>query len=150
MPAILAIIKTCLKDKLFLAAGRAGRMEFWVFTLFAILIRIIIIILFPLNMISHGAMLLGMVYAVINFVIFVAHYTALIRRLHDTNRSAVHVAPVFIGLLLIVGALFSSIPMLVMAGEVLAVGGLIYVLVLAVLPSNKGSNNYGPEAPTYR
>lgn len=148
MHAILAIIKTCLKDKLFLAAGRAGRMEFWVFTLFAILIRIIL--LFPLSMISHGAMLLGMVYAVINFVIFVAHYTALIRRLHDTNRSAVHVAPVFIGLLLIVGALFSSIPMLVMAGEVLAVGGLIYVLVLAVLPSNKGSNNYGPEAPTYR
>ena len=148
MHAILAIIKTCLKDKLFLAAGRAGRMEFWVFTLFAILIRIIL--LFPLSMISHGAMLLGMVYAVINFVIFVAHYTALIRRLHDTNRSAVHVAPVFIGLLLIVGALFSSIPMLVMAGEVLAVGGLIYVLVLAVLTSNKGSNNYGPEAPTYR
>lgn len=147
MHAILAIIKTCLKDKLFLAAGRAGRMEFWVFTLFAILIRII---LFPLNMISHGAMLLGMVYAVINFVIFVAHYTALIRRLHDTNRSAVHVAPVFIGLLLIVGAVFSSIPMLVMAGEVLSVGGLIYVLVLAVLPGNKGSNNYGPEAPTYR
>ncbi|MBU3843826.1 MAG: DUF805 domain-containing protein [Candidatus Anaerobiospirillum pullicola] len=147
MHAILAIIKTCLKDKLFLAAGRAGRMEFWVFTLFAILIRII---LFPLNMISHGAMLLGMVYAIINFVIFVAHYTALIRRLHDTNRSAVHVAPVFIGLLLIVGAVFSSIPMLVMAGEVLSVGGLIYVLVLAVLPGNKGSNNYGPEAPTYR
>lgn len=147
MHAILAIIKTCLKDKLFLAAGRAGRMEFWGFTLFAILIRII---LFPLNMISHGAMLLGMVYAIINFVIFVAHYTALIRRLHDTNRSAVHVAPVFIGLLLIVGALFSSIPMLVMAGEVLSVGGLIYVLVLAVLPGNKGSNNYGPEAPTYR
>lgn len=147
MHAILAIIKTCLKDKLFLAAGRAGRMEFWGFTLFAILIRII---LFPLNMISHGAMLLGMVYAIINFVIFVAHYTALIRRLHDTNRSAVHVAPVFIGLLLIVGAVFSSIPMLVMAGEVLSVGGLIYVLVLAVLPGNKGSNNYGPEAPTYR
>lgn len=147
MHAILAIIKTCLKDKIFLAAGRAGRMEFWVFTLFAILIRII---LFPLNLITHGAMLLGMVYAIINFVIFVAHYTALIRRLHDTNRSAVHVAPVFIGLLLIVGAVFLSLPMLAMAGEVLAGGGLIYVLVLAVLPSNKGSNNYGPEAPTYR
>ena len=147
MHAILAIIKTCLKDKIFLAAGRAGRMEFWVFTLFAILIRII---LFPLNMITHGAMLLGMVYAIINFIIFVAHYTALIRRLHDTNRSAVHVAPVFIGLLLIVGAVFLSLPMLAMAGEVLAGGGLIYVLVLALLPSNKGSNNYGPEAPTYR
>ncbi len=147
MHAILAIIKTCLKDKLFLAAGRAGRMEFWGFTLFAILIRII---LFPLNMISHGAMLLGMVYAIINFVIFVAHYTALIRRLHDTNRSAVHVAPVFIGLLLIVGAVFLSQPMLAMAGEVLTVGGLIYVLVLALLPGNKSSNNYGPEPPTYR
>lgn len=143
MNTFLAVIKYCLKDKLFYAGGRATRTEFWLFTLFAILVRVI---LFPLNMIEAGAMILGMIYAIINFVVFVAHYTVLVRRLHDTNRSAMHFGPFFVGMLLILAGFFLAVPLSVLVGEVLSCAGIIYALVLCALPGTKGSNDYGDPA----
>lgn len=146
MHTFLQVLKRCLKDKLFLAAGRASRPEFWYFTLFAVVVRVA---LYPLNMISPSGLsyALGMVYAVINFVIFVAHYTVLVRRLHDTNRSALQVGPVFVGLLLIMLGFFMMVPLAVTVGEVITGIGLIYVLVLCALPGNAGSNLYGDPQP---
>ena len=146
MNTFFAVIKTCLKDKFLFAGGRATRTEFWLFTLFAILVRIV---LFPLNLVQVGtvAMVLGMIYAIVNFIVFIAHYTVLVRRLHDTNRSAMHFAPFFVGMLLIIVGIFIAIPMAITAGEVISVAGIVYALVLCALPGTKGSNNYGAPEP---
>lgn len=144
MNTFLAVIKYCLKDKLLFAGGRATRTEFWLFTLFAILVRLI---LFPLNLIEAGAMVFGMIYAVINFLVFVAHYTVLVRRLHDTNRSAMHFAPFFVGMLLILAGFFLALPLAITVGEILSCVGIVYALVLCALPGNKDSNDYGAPVP---
>lgn len=133
-------IKVCLKDKLFITGGRAGRMEFWLFTLFAVAVRLA---LYPLTTIQY----FGVVYSIINFIVFVAHYTAIVRRLHDSGRTGLHLAPVMIGLLMIFAGFVVAIPMAVTAGEVLSGLGIIYLLVLCALPGNPNANEYGPAQP---
>lgn len=140
MNKFFAAIKVCLKDKFFITAGRAGRAEFWWFTLFAIIIRVA---LYPLNSIQY----LAVFYAVIGFFIFLAHYTVLVRRLHDTGRSGFHVAPALFGFLLILAGIFLVNPYIVWAGEGLSAVGGIYLLVLCVMPGNKGPNRYGMPSP---
>lgn len=140
MHTALTAIKVCLKDKIFITSGRAGRAEFWWFTLFALLVRLVLL---PMNYIAA----LGAIYAIINFIVFIANYTAALRRLHDSNRAGLHFVPLFVGLLLIPAGLFLSLPLAVKAGEAIAGLGMLYVLVLCALPGTKGSNLYGDPCP---
>ena len=73
MPIWLAI-KTCLKDKLFVTGGRAGRAEFWWFTIFTILVRVA---MYPLNLAGYA----GIIFAAVSFLLFIGNYTVLTRRL---------------------------------------------------------------------
>ena len=96
MHNFIQAIKTCIMVKLFITGGRASRPEFWWFTLFAVAVRLVT---YPLTTMAY----LGIIYSIINFIVFVAQYTALVRRLHDTNRSGLHIAPALAGLLVGLG-----------------------------------------------
>lgn len=140
MHSFISAIKVCLKDKLFITGGRAGRAEFWWFTLFAVAVRIA---LYPMNSIH----LLGMFYAVINFIVFVAHYTCMVRRLHDTGRSGLHIGPMLVGLLVLFAGFVMVMPLAIQAGEIIAGAGAVYVLVLCCLKGTDGDNIFGSPAP---
>lgn len=137
---IVPTLRTCLKDKIFLTGGRAGRFEFWVFTLFAVIVRAA---LYPLNLVEY----LGILYAVVSFILFIAHYTALIRRLHDTNRGTHHVFPALAGVIVILIGFVMAKPLFVHAGEIVAVLGVLYLIVICSLKGTQGDNRYGPPAP---
>ena len=119
-------IRTCLKDKIFVTGGRAGRAEFWWFTLFTILVRAA---MYPLNLVGYVAIIFSIV------------------RLHDTNRSIIHCFPLVVGLLLALVGFFTNVRLAVTVGEVLAGATLIYLLVLCALPGTPGPNKYGEPMP---
>ena len=139
MPIWLAI-KTCLKDKLFVTGGRAGRAEFWWFTLFTILVRVA---MYPLNLAGYA----GIIFAAVSFLLFIGNYTVLTRRLHDTDRSIIHAFPLIVGLLLGLAGFFMNVRLAVTVGEVIAAAAFVYLLVLCALPGTKGANRYGDPMP---
>ncbi|MCI6864480.1 MAG: DUF805 domain-containing protein [Anaerobiospirillum succiniciproducens] len=140
MYGLISAIKVCLKDKLFITGGRAGRAEFWWFTLFAVAVRVVFL---PLNTIQY----LGIIYSVINFIVFVGHYTVMVRRLHDTGRSGLHIGPMLVGLLVSFAGFVIVMPLAVTVGEIIAGLGALYVLVLCVLKGDAGDNLFGPPSP---
>ena len=133
-------IRTCLKDKIFVTGGRAGRAEFWWFTLFTILVRAA---MYPLNLVGYVAI----IFSIVSFLLFIGNYTSLTRRLHDTNRSIIHCFPLVVGLLLALVGFFTNVRLAVTVGEVLAGATLIYLLVLCALPGTPGPNKYGEPMP---
>lgn len=133
-------IRTCLKDKIFVTGGRAGRAEFWWFTLFTILVRAA---MYPLNLVGYVAI----IFSIVSFLLFIGNYTSLTRRLHDTNRSIIHCFPLVVGLLLALVGFFTNVRLAVTVGEVLAGATLIYLLVLCALPGTQGPNKYGEPMP---
>lgn len=148
-----SVIKTCLKKKLFITGGRAGRTEFWLFSLFACFVYAIFFALHRLEFVGqttafNGINLFGMVFTMINFICFVGQYSAIMRRLHDTNRNGAHILPIFIGLMVVFVGFIIGKSLLVQSGEILSVLGTIYVIVVCCLPGTKGNNNYGAPVPT--
>lgn len=147
MQRFLHIIKLCLKDKIFISGGRADRWEFFVFNIFAILLRVIIFLaqmalagLAVSPMVNQG---LSMLFVVINFILFISQYTSTIRRLHDTNRTGHHLLPILAGLVSILVGIFTANTMYITIGEIVAVVGMVYVIVLCALPGTKGDNRFG-------
>ena len=111
-----------LKNKYAKFDGRAGRPEYWFFTLFNI---IAVIVLLGLAQIPRVGVVFGVLYFVYALGVLVPAIAVCIRRLHDIDRS---------GWWLLIGL----VPL---------VGGIV-LLVFAVLPGTAGSNRFGPPAPT--
>ncbi|MBT8260230.1 MAG: DUF805 domain-containing protein [Flavobacteriaceae bacterium] len=102
--------------------GRARRKEYWMFTLFNVLILIplyILAIFLMLQMDSSIGIVLYFIYAL---AILIPGLAVVVRRLHDINKS---------GWMILV----SFIPF---------IGG-IWLLVLMVTEGDAGSNQYGPD-----
>lgn len=157
MNRILFVLKTCLKDKIFLNGGRADRFEFFVFNIIAFLIRLIL--LFPINYLlmyitaSQGGpgtinQVVSIIFVVINFILFIAQYTSTLRRLHDTNRSGHHLLPILAGLLIILGGVILMNEWIVIGGEILAVVGMVYVIIICCFPGTPGDNRFGSPCPS--
>ena len=112
-----------LKNKYTLFTGRARRKEFWMFTLFNILVSLVISIAAA---ILGNIPILGVIFAFLPLVyclaVLVPGIALGIRRLHDTNRSGWFL-------------LLCLIPF---------VGGII-LLVFFVLEGTKGQNQFGPD-----
>jgi len=112
-----------LKNKYTLFTGRARRKEFWMFTLFNILVSLVISIAAA---ILGNIPVLGVIFAFLPLVyclaVLVPGIALGIRRLHDTNRSGWFL-------------LLCLIPF---------VGGII-LLVFFVLEGTKGQNQFGPD-----
>jgi uncharacterized membrane protein YhaH (DUF805 family) len=113
-----------LKNKYADFEGRARRKEYWMFTLFHIIILASVLVLGLISafLISKvlGFLFLG-VYLLINFGLLVPYLAALVRRLHDVGQSGWFV-------------LVSFIPIV----------GPVIVLVFLCLDSQSGENQYGP------
>ncbi len=99
--------------------GRARRREYWTFELFNVLIVIALFVLdFKLGTIGEGVGLLSGVYLL---AVFLPSLASLVRRLHDTGRSAwwifINLVPLF---------------------------GPISILIFTFEDSQPGENRYGP------
>lgn len=106
--------------KYFVFQGRARRKEYWMFTLFSVLIYIALMIIEGiLGMGGEGG--LGLLSSLYSLGVLLPSLGVAVRRLHDTNRS---------GWWLLIGL----IPIL---------GGIV-LLVFMVLDSQPGTNQYGP------
>lgn len=157
MNRILFVLKTCLKDKIFLNGGRADRFEFFVFNIFAIIVFFILWIPLQLLLVSLTGensnsgtftQVIHILFRVVTFILFIAQYTSTLRRLHDTNRSGHHLLPILAGLLLSLGGVFLMNELLIRAGEIVAGLGLLYIIVLCCFPSTQGDNRFGAPCPS--
>ncbi len=95
-------------------SGRARRKEYWMFVLFNVIISIV---LFAIDVVAGTQ---GILYLLYNLAVLVPAIAVAIRRLHDTDKSGWWI---LIGLVPIVGG--------------------IWLLVLMVLDSKPGQNQYG-------
>jgi uncharacterized membrane protein YhaH (DUF805 family) len=109
-------------------SGRARRSEYWLFTLFIILVEIVYLVLVSVagggtsgNMNGLGMALTGL-YGLFILGVIIPSLAVGFRRLHDTDRSAWWL-------------LIALIPF---------IGGLV-LLVFNVLPGTTGANKYGPD-----
>lgn len=138
--SFLESVRTCLK-KYATISGRASRAEFWWFQVFISLIPMLIISITLVFMAyayymqlqgEKASEILGFAFfasmmalaaiAQISYLAFlVPNICVLIRRFHDTGHSGYEI-------------LYGLIPMV----------GVIYCLVLCCLPSDEGTNQYGP------
>ena len=133
-------VRTCFK-KYATISGRAQRAEFWWFILFQALIPLIIILITlafvayaycqqsrGINA-SEGASIaflgifisLYFIMQIVSLALLVPNICVIVRRFHDVGHSGFEI---FFGLIPYVGA--------------------IYCLVLCLLPSEEGDNQYGP------
>jgi len=99
-------------------SGRASRQEFWMFTLFNVIVYVLVSIV---GNIIHLPFLIG----IYGLAVLLPSLAVEIRRLHDTDRSGWWI---FIGL-------------------VPAIGG-IWLLVLLCLSGTPGANRFGPAPET--
>ena len=137
-------ICTCFK-KYATISGRASRAEFWWFQLFLSCTLLIMILIASVLMICsmiqqsqgyHAAddsfithfsaiMILMFLLQIVSLALWVPDICVMVRRLHDVGHSGFEI---FFGLIPFVGA--------------------IYCLVLFLLPSEEGDNQYGPNPHT--
>jgi uncharacterized membrane protein YhaH (DUF805 family) len=99
-------------------SGRARRTEFWMFTLFNVIIAGVLNLLFRMTDLG----LFYWLYVLYAVAVFLPSLAVAIRRLHDTNRSGWWI---LIGLVPIVGA--------------------IVLIVFYATEGNRGDNQYGPD-----
>jgi len=105
--------------------GRARRKEYWFFTLFNVLFTIVISVfdvMFGTIDMQTGVGLLGVVYMLL---LLIPGTAVLVRRLHDTGRSAWWL-------------LMFLIPLL----------GFVVLFIFLLLDSEDGENEYGPNPKT--
>jgi uncharacterized membrane protein YhaH (DUF805 family) len=102
--------------------GRARRTEYWMFTLFSVIIALVLAVLdyaLGLSFMPGGTGLLGLLYSL---AVLLPSLGVSIRRLHDTGRSGWWL-------------LIALVPL---------VGGIVLIVFLATA-GTVGSNSYGPD-----
>lgn len=97
--------------------GRARRKEYWMFTLFSIIVSLLLIIIekFILKLDFNFPDNRGILESIYTLIILIPTIAVSIRRMHDVGKSG----------------WFMLIP--------------IYNLILSIRPGNKGPNKYGPD-----
>jgi uncharacterized membrane protein YhaH (DUF805 family) len=105
--------------------GRARRKEYWMFVLFNIIISAVLSIVDYLTGTYNSAYHAGLLSGIYSLAVLIPGIAVTMRRLHDTGRSGWWI-------------LIALVPI---------VGG-IWLLVLMVLDSQPGENQYGPYPKT--
>lgn len=107
--------------KYFVFEGRARRKEYWMFTLFNIIVSIVLGIVDGILGLRIGEASIGTLGLIYSLAVLLPCLGVSVRRLHDTDRSGWWL-------------LIALVPL---------VGGLV-LLYFMVLDSTPGSNKYGP------
>lgn len=102
-------------------SGRARRKEYWMFALFNLIFVIVAAILDNILGLTFGQLPYGVFYFLYALALIVPGLAVAVRRLHDIGKSG---WMILIGLIPLVGA--------------------IWLIVLMVLDSKPGENQYGP------
>jgi uncharacterized membrane protein YhaH (DUF805 family) len=150
-------------------SGRSQRKEYWMFVLFNIIVRAILILLDNLlGLGGHatsysasgpgafgagGAASGGILSSIYSLAILIPTISVGVRRLHDIDRTGwwllVFFAPFVVGALLVFGSLRMGGGGVgaVLGGLLFLVGGVlaIVLLVWACLDGTRGSNRFGPD-----
>ena len=142
--------------------GRAQRKEFWMFYLFYFIFSIVAMvadnILGTVFTFGEGYYEVkspsGWISLLYGLALFIPTLAAVVRRLHDTNRSGfwllfpfLTIIPILLGVFLLEAEAY-ELGGFLLGISVLAIIGLsITVFVFTVLDSTPGTNNYGP-SPT--
>ena len=100
--------------------GRAGRKEYWFFTLFSFLVTIALVILDLIIFELSSGTLFGMFAGAYSLGVFIPTLAVAFRRLHDTGKSGWWL-------------LINFVPVI----------GILITVVLFVLDSQPGDNRYG-------
>jgi uncharacterized membrane protein YhaH (DUF805 family) len=102
-------------------SGRARRKEYWYFILFNIIIIMLLTNLDNVVWLFSQRYEIGLFSSIYSLAVFIPSLAVLVRRLHDTGRSAWWL-------------LLALIPII----------GTIVLLIFAMLDSDQGVNEYGP------
>lgn len=111
-----------LKKKYVAFNGRAGRREYWMFTLVSIIVTVILIVVDSILGTESGGY--GLFSSLYGLAVFLPSLGVTFRRLHDINSSGWWI-------------LVSLIPVV----------GWIWFIVLLASKGTEGDNNYGPVPP---
>lgn len=102
--------------------GRARRMEYWMFTLFQVVVLVLLMLVGRLLAGGGENPIAGVPYAIGALALLVPSIAVAVRRLHDTNRSGWWI---FIGLIPLIGG--------------------IWYFILTLLDGTPGPNRFGPD-----
>ncbi len=102
-------------------SGRARRKEYWMFTLFSAIFSMVALILDNVLETAMEDEGYGLFFILYSLAVFLPSCAVTVRRLHDVGRSGWMILISFICLI-----------------------GLIWLLVLLIIDSNPGENQYGP------
>jgi uncharacterized membrane protein YhaH (DUF805 family) len=102
-------------------SGRARRKEYWFFVLFSVIITLALSFFDSLVGLFDVASGIGLLSGIYSLAVLIPSISVGVRRLHDTNRTGWWL-------------LISLVPLL----------GIIILIVLMVLDSQSGDNEYGP------
>ena len=133
-------VKICLTQKYCRFKGRASRAEFWWFSLFTLLLNIVVLLV---GAIAPG--LVSIISAALGLWLVLPTVSAATRRLHDRNLSGWWQAlPVPLALLGPLGTATDNTWVLFAAGGA-AVIASIWLLVVYALKGTPGPNRFGPD-----
>ena len=133
-------VRTCLTQKYCRFKGRASRAEFWWFSLFTLLLNMVVALA---GAVAPG--LVSIISAGLGLWLVLPTVSVATRRLHDRNLSGWwQVLPVPLALPGLLGAATDTTWLLVAAG--LASGlASIWLLVIYALKGTPGPNRFGPD-----
>jgi uncharacterized membrane protein YhaH (DUF805 family) len=106
--------------------GRAGRMEYWMFFLFNLILLALTMVIDNMLKITFGNTGIGWIYMLYSLAIIIPDTAVVVRRLHDVGKS---------GWWYLIG--------------LIPLAGIIWLVVLLATDSQPGTNAYGanPKSP---
>ena len=126
-------------------SGRSRRKEYWMFFLFLIIARIILVLVDGLAGLNFGGSGSGLLSAIFGLATFIPSLAVGFRRLHDTDRSGwwlfLALAAMIPGAVLMLVSMTIGIVVMV-AGALLAT---ILLLVFLCTDGTRGDNRFGPD-----
>ena len=133
-------VRTCLTQKYCRFKGRASRAEFWWFSLFTLLLNIVVLLVGAI-----APALVSIISAALGLWLVLPTVSAATRRLHDRNLSGWWQAlPVPLALLGPLGTATDSTWLLFAAGGAAFIVS-IWLLVVYALKGTSGPNRFGPD-----
>ena len=126
--------------------GRSRRKEYWMFTLFLILVSVVLLLLEMAagvdEMFGAGGGPLSLIFTLATFV---PSLSVSVRRLHDVDRTGWWLVVPLVALVLLGFAGVTQFGWLAAVAGIVALVSLIVILVFAVSDGTPGPNRFGPD-----